>query len=693
MEEDGQLSKTFAKYLESELKPTRKGSPLVVDLFAGCGGLALGFEAAGFSTVGFELEASYSATYRKNLHGECHQIRLTPDTELPATKVVIGGPPCQPFSVGGLQLGLADARDGFPSFLSAIRRLQPELWIFENVRGMLYSNRAYFDEIVSALKALNYIVEYRLLNAVNFGVPQNRERIIVVGHRGVFRWPEPIRKKITVAEALGEMMQQAPPESKFLTPSMDAYVARYEKASFCVRPRDLHPDIPARTLTCRNLAGATGDMQRIRLPDGRRRRLLLREAARLQTFPDWFEFEGTETERFNQIGNAVAPLFALQLAKSVRIYLDSSTRYASGEIAYRNLPDQLSLPLTMNEDEPRRVPELVKCPNKKPAIRRVINEALYILCRLGLPLDGITDRNKEMMAMCFLAVADVRKSGDWPEAKAHDGIRALKSREIIQYVNKYFAENISSGSYDDIRRKHLVLLVAAGVVLRSANNPNAARNSPTRGYALDPAHAALIQTFGLNEWEASLEDFLSTRETLTEQLAKARSLEQVPVTLPGGLQLALSPGEHNELHKAVVEKFLPRYGYGAEVLYIGDAADKYLHLDSKRLKALKFFEISHGELPDVIAYSAEKNWLYLIEAVHSFGPISPTRLHELQKLTRKCTAEIIYLTAFQDRVAFRKFAPQIAWETEVWIADDPDHLIHFDGQRFLGPYPRPQGKG
>lgn len=154
------------------------------------------------------------------------------------------------------------------------------------------------------------------------------------------------------------------------------------------------------------------------------------------------------------------------------------------------------------------------------------------------------------------------------------------------------------------------------------------------------------------------------------------------------LQLSLSPGAHNKLHKAIVEKFLPRYGHEAEVLYLGDAADKYLHLKGKRLKALKFFDISHGELPDIVAYSAKKNWLYLIEAVHSFGPISPTRLHELQKLTQKCTAKIIYVTAFDNRTTFRKFAPQIAWETEVWIAEDPDHLIHFDGQRFLGPYPR-----
>ena len=149
---------------------------------------------------------------------------------------------------------------------------------------------------------------------------------------------------------------------------------------------------------------------------------------------------------------------------------------------------------------------------------------------------------------------------------------------------------------------------------------------------------------------------------------------------------ARSRPEHNLLQKAVIEQFLTRYGHGAEVLYVGDAAKKFLVRNEKKLQELKFFELEHGELPDIIAYSENKNWLYLIEAVHSFGPISPIRLLELQRLTKGCTAEIIYVTAFLDRDTFRKFTPEIAWETEVWIADAPDHLVHFDGEKFLGPY-------
>jgi DNA (cytosine-5)-methyltransferase 1 len=333
---------SYPDKLNSLLHPASNGSPLVVDLFAGCGGLALGFEAQGFDTIGFEKDADCCATYNRNLHGHCEQVTLTPDTPLPPASVVIGGPPCQPFSVGGHQKGLEDSRDGFPSFISAIERLQPQIWLFENVRGMLYSNRWYFDEITSALRNLGYIVEYQLLNAVNYGVPQNRERVIVVGHKGRFSFPKPMAKQVTVADALGDMLIEVPPGSRFLTESMDAYVARYEKASSCIRPRDLHPNAPARTLTCRNLAGATGDMHRIKLPDGRRRRVLSREAARLQSFPDWYQFEGGETSVFNQIGNAVAPLFALRLAESVRSYLESAERLGCDEI-------QSQRPLVQND--------------------------------------------------------------------------------------------------------------------------------------------------------------------------------------------------------------------------------------------------------------------------------------------------------------------------------------------------------
>jgi DNA (cytosine-5)-methyltransferase 1 len=318
--------------------PSARTGPLVIDLFAGCGGLALGFEAVGFATVGYECDRDAATTYRLNLNAPCHETRLTARAELIAgAAVIIGGPPCQPFSVNGHQGGNTDERDGFPAYLSAVERYRPRVAVFENVRGMLYQNRDYFDGVVLRLRELGYAVDWRLLNASHYGVPQNRERLFVVAHDGTFEFPAPTSADcpITAGAALGSLAKETPEGAKYLTASMDAYVARYEKASKCVRPRDLHLDQPARTVTCRNLNGATGDMLRIRLTDGRRRRLTVREGARLQSFPDWFTFSGTEGNQFNQIGNAVPPLLAKAIAMAVRRCLDGNSVRKSPRRSYQ----------------------------------------------------------------------------------------------------------------------------------------------------------------------------------------------------------------------------------------------------------------------------------------------------------------------------------------------------------------------
>lgn len=332
---------SYVEKINTSLLPVseEKSFCKVWDLFAGCGGLALGFEAAGFSTTGFELEEDCVATYKRNLQGECFRCNLSSDFTFPdpsAVRVVIGGPPCQPFSVGGNQQGPRDSRDGFPAFLAAIEKCDPEIFIFENVRGLLYKNKSYFEFIKKELESLGYVIEARLLNTVNFGVPQNRERVIVVGHRGQFKFPVPQLSRVTAGEALEGLKNSGIPNPKWLNDRMDAYIAKYEKASKCITPRDFHLDRPARTVTCRNLAGATGDMHRLRFKDGMRRRLTVREGARLQSFPDWFEFEGNETRQFYQVGNAVPPLFAFQLAKAAEVYLNNPRRLTVQEIKSQN---------------------------------------------------------------------------------------------------------------------------------------------------------------------------------------------------------------------------------------------------------------------------------------------------------------------------------------------------------------------
>jgi len=329
-------------------------------------------------------------------------------------------------------------------------------------------------------------------------------------------------------------------------------------------------------------------------------------------------------------------------------------------------------------------PDKLKTFSEKPAsVQELINTTLYILDNFGIPLEA-TPRRLERMAIAFLASGDIKKLADFKNAKDLNSGYSLKTRDIINYVNNHFNENISSGSYDDIRRKDLKLLTVAEVVLQSS--PNSATNDSTRGYSINPTYAELIRNFGSKDWEKSISDKLKDIEPLSKKLRRERDIAKVNVTLPSGGELSFSAGEHNDLQKAIIEDFLPRYGHGAEVLYVGDTSDKYLYLEKEKLEKLDFFEISHDELPDVIAYSKKKNWLYLIEAVHSSGPINEIRLIQLQKLTKDCTANIVYVTAFLTRQKFRQFMTDIAWETEVWIADNPDHLVHFNGDKFLGPY-------
>ncbi len=308
----------YSDTINELLQPRITESAKVLDLFAGCGGLSLGFEAAGFETIGFEMVPAAVDTYNHNLKGKCHLAKLEVGFNYPQADILIGGPPCQPFSVRGKQQGMQDARDGFPIFIDAVRRMEPKVFIFENVRNLAFSHKWYLELIIASLRELGYILEYRCLNAVDYGVPQNRERIIVVGHRSVFKFPPKEKEKVTVGDAIGDTMHNVLEGCHFLTPAQDRYIAEYEKKSACINPRDLYADRPARTITCRNLAGATSDMHRVRLSDGRRRRIVQREAARLQSFPDWFKFFGNEVQQFTQIGNAVPPLLAFKLALAVK---------------------------------------------------------------------------------------------------------------------------------------------------------------------------------------------------------------------------------------------------------------------------------------------------------------------------------------------------------------------------------------
>jgi hypothetical protein len=320
---------------------------------------------------------------------------------------------------------------------------------------------------------------------------------------------------------------------------------------------------------------------------------------------------------------------------------------------------------------------------KPDELQRLINEALDIIAALGVPLDE-TARRLERIAMAFLAVVDVSRARGWLSAKSLSDDWALATREIIAYWNERFGEAISSGGYDDIRRKDLLLLVHAGIVI--SDQPDSAHNNPRRSYALADDYIAAVRAYGTPSFEQKVRRVTASRPTLAERWDAERAAARVPIEVAPGRELSFGPGEHNMLIKAVILEFVPLYGSRAEVLYVGDAEKRDLHIDRDKLRALGFFELEHGELPDVVAYSASKGWLFVIEAVHSSGPISNVRHDRLKALLAESKAGVVFVTAFADRPSFRKWVKDIAWGTEVWIASEPGHLVHFDGERFLGPY-------
>ena len=427
----------------------------------------------------------------------------------------MGGPPCQPFSQIGYQRGKRDPRDGFPIFLNAVERIQPKIAIIENVRGLLYRNKDYLRKAIAELEKFGYDVDAKLFKMLDYGVPQKRERVVIVASQVGWQWPEPFTsQKVTVEMALGPLTRHHDQNSRFLTPSMDNYIAEYEKKSQCVRPRDLHLDQPSRTVTCRNLGGATSDMLRIRLPDGRRRMLTVREGARLQGFPDWFTFTGTLYEQYEQIGNAVAPLMALALAKQVRHYLVSPSQ---------SMGQQTRIPIHLVHSPYAKELALIK--DNPIAIKK--EQALNIIRAVGIPVREMTPRRRERLALALLAVIRLQPNMNWHEAQSYfdNGPTPITTREIIRFWNTYYGETIADSSYDDVRRKDLIYLVEGGLVEKSAADPTADTNDGTRGYAVNRDGLRLIQAYDGDDWDTALLNFRDKMGVLSDRLSRSRDFQ------------------------------------------------------------------------------------------------------------------------------------------------------------------------
>ena len=328
----------WVQFMNSSL---RRGDDLglrVLDLYCGAGGFSLGFWAAGFDVEGIDWNLDAAATYSINI-GRVACANLNEIEEWPDADVIVAGPPCQPWSRAGKRLGERDERDGFDIVKQFVENVNPFAVVVENVPDVAREgNRHVLDRFRSDLTALGYEIAEFVLNAADFNVPQERRRIFITGvlDQEPLSSPERCSKKVNVRQAIPGRHRRAALGSHIVSDSMIAYIERYEQASGCRIPRDVHPDRPSRTLTVRNLSGATGDMLRFLLRDGSRRTLTVQEAARLQSFPDWFKFRGTERTKFEQIGNAVPPLLSLAVANTVKERLG---QLGGGEFLKDNYPE------------------------------------------------------------------------------------------------------------------------------------------------------------------------------------------------------------------------------------------------------------------------------------------------------------------------------------------------------------------
>lgn len=307
-----------------------------------------------------------------------------------------------------------------------------------------------------------------------------------------------------------------------------------------------------------------------------------------------------------------------------------------------------------------------------------IEEALQILKDFKMPKAQLNDRT----ALCLLALInlkpeDIYNSIDMP---------LIGITPLMDFARKYYKRKYAPNTRETFRRFSMHQLVEAGIAIYNPDEPQRPVNSPKTVYQISPEAYNVIKYFKTRKYKSLLKEFLKNNQALSEKYALIRNMKMIPVKIKRGLKIKLSPGEHNELIKKIVVKFSASFIPGSHLLYVGDTGDKWGFFDKEMAKSLGIKVDEHGKMPDVILYHPKNNWLILIESVTSHGPVDSKRHNELEKLFKDIDAEKIYVTAFPNKSIMGRYLSEIAWETEVWIADNPSHMIHFNGDKFLGPY-------
>lgn len=310
-------------------------------------------------------------------------------------------------------------------------------------------------------------------------------------------------------------------------------------------------------------------------------------------------------------------------------------------------------------------------------VQNRIHEALQVLTALGLPRGQLNERS----ALTLLALLNLKADDAWPTAS--DPMIGITP--IMEFAKEHYGRQYAPNTRETFRRFTMHQFVQAGIAILNPDRQGRPPNSPSTVYQIEPHVLDLIQHFRETDWESRLAAYLEIARTLAEQYARRREMNMVPLVL-SDRTLQLSPGTHSELIKAIIEQFGPRFAPGAEVLYIGDTGAKMVLYDQLTFETLGLHFDTHGKFPDVVLYWRERNWLLLVESVTSHGPVDPKRHTELATLFETSSAGLVYITAFPDRQTMARYLGEISWETEVWVADAPSHLIHFNGERFLGPH-------
>lgn len=307
-----------------------------------------------------------------------------------------------------------------------------------------------------------------------------------------------------------------------------------------------------------------------------------------------------------------------------------------------------------------------------------IQEAQLILKELGLP----DAQQNEISGYTLLALCEIKEKDKWSKASNHSqGV----SKGIMNFISFNYLKKYAPNTRETFRRQVLHQFVQAGIVDYNPDIPDLPVNSPRAHYAISELALETIKSFRTRKWKEAVKSFNAQIGGLKHKYSKDREMSRIPLKLASGEVLMLSPGKHNEVQAAIVEEFASRFAQGSILLYVGDTENKNLHVEQEKLEQIGIPITEHSKLPDVVIYDESKNWIYLIEAVTSHGPMSPKRIFELEDFLKNCNAGKIFISAFPDFTEFKKHTNDIAWDTEVWIMDFPEHMIHFNGDRFLGP--------